>query len=694
MSVSRLNVASRRRLGALLIAAVAAAASLVAAVPAQAAFSTPACQGAAIQGIGASFQAVAQGKFQQDFASNSPANGGCAPTAPSIFYDPQGSGAGRAALGEVGGANPTGGRNTQYFFAGSDQPPNGTQRLDIEQARDAAHTNPRTDDDSTLHVFPVAVGAITIGVHLPNDAGGKVCQIAPGGEGDLVPSNTADATARFELPSNARLEEAFAGDDEVDTWGELVPDITGTGCATAPITRVVRTDSSGTTFAFKQWLQLVAGGGASARHWAQLSSGAPGAIGNQNWYVGGPEASNNTATASGAQGGSHPIVRGFENTGVASGIEITPGSIGYVDLATGAATGTLTSTPCTTTCGNVPGGTHTANDTNDPTFWLPVKNGSGTFTEPSLPASGSNPPTYKSTRASADKGANCKSTTFNNIPGGSDPTLGDWSFTTGMNDTGGTDHYGICAQTYQLAFDDYGAAYNALNNDCVGNERKARTVSDYEQSALSDTTQNDLSKVDYSKVASSTLAISRAGAAQIGFDKAGTGCASTGSGGGGGGGGGGGSTTGGGGTTPPPGLAPTTMSIASATTDKTGKITLSVTTSKAGTLTGVANGVAAYRVPGVGPAIEAKRKKKKRKPKPRSLSYGSGSAVASAAGPATLTILPSAAAKSALAAGKTIRVSIAVTFTPADGSASATDTRGVTVKGTKKAKKKKKRSRR
>jgi ABC-type phosphate transport system substrate-binding protein len=694
---------SASRVAALLAAALTVA--LAGATSAQAAFSTSACQGAAIQGIGASFQANAQAKFQQDFAANSPALGGCAPTSPSIFYDPQGSGAGRAALGEIGGTNPTGGRNTQYFFAGTDQPPNDAQRLQAEQAQNNSGGNPRADDDSPMHVFPVAVGAITITVNMPLDTSGKVCQIDPAGaDGDIVPSNTADSTARFHVPSNARWEAAFAGDDEVGTWGQLIPDITGTGCAATPITRVVRTDSSGTSFAFKQWLQLISADGRTTHKWAQLQPSDTGTIGNQNWYTGGARVGN-TATTTGEQGGAHPIKRGFENTGVAAVIQATPGSIGYVDLATSAATGTGTATPCTgATCPNVPGTpAPNANNTNDPTFWVNIKNGSGTFAEPTLPAGSGNPPTYKSTRVAADKGANCLNTTFNNLPSSpSDPTLGNWSFTTGMNDTGGSDHYGVCAQTYDEAFDDYAAAYNALNNDCVGNERKARTVKDYLTSALSDQTQSDLAKVDYARVSPATLAVSRAGAAAIGFDKAGTGCAATqqqqqnnnttNN-----------NTTNNTTTTTNsnqvPVVVPTSsdFTLASSSVAKaTGVITLSLQAPKAGTFTGTANGVATYQVPGVGPAVAAKKKRKKpAKPKPKNLTYGSGSAATQSAGPVTLTIAPSAAAKSALAKGQKIAVNVTVRFTPGDGTAPTTQTRSVTVKGTKKpAKKKKKRSRR
>src|SRR5262249_56553447 len=74
--------------------------------------------------------------------------------------------------------------------------------------------------------------------------------------------------------SNVELEKVFAGEDT--TWGQVFPWIAGNGqpnaaaCAATPIKRVVRVDSSGTTFALKQFLASIN----PTRGWAGLDNTA------------------------------------------------------------------------------------------------------------------------------------------------------------------------------------------------------------------------------------------------------------------------------------------------------------------------------------------------------------------------------------------------------------------------------------
>ncbi len=156
-------------------------------------------------------------------------------------------------------------------------------------------------------------------------------------------------------------------------------------------------------------------------------------------------------------------------------------------------------------------------------YWTQVQNGSGEFTEPTASVDG-----YKSTTTTPEKGANCLLASFSGVPTtpAADPTLGDWSQTSGVNSPQG---YGICTFTYGLVFDD--------NADVWGNsgeeESKARTVKDYWEGALTDGTQGQLFPADYAPLPANILAIARTGIAAVDWEK--------------------GEGGGGGGTTVPPG---------------------------------------------------------------------------------------------------------------------------------------------
>lgn len=511
----------KTRCGVALVAVTGMVAAL--APSAQAAFTTAACGGVAVNGRGASFQAGAQTAFSENFHSTAP--GACGAGGPAISYDPPGSGAGRAAFGEGSGT-----RDPSIRYIAFDEAPTPTQRSQIEQG--GAGTN----DDGKLHVIPVAVGSIPIIVNFPNG-----CTIPPAlqDKADPTPPGNNDDTEntqRFLAGSpttvNATWEKAWAG--EITTWNDLVPGITGNGCANKPIQRIVRSSSSGTTFAFKKWLKSVN----PAHSWEE-----PG-LANTSWLnVGGaPEVQKP------ASGGNGPL---------AALVNATDGSIGYGDLKTDRDAG-FSKTKCTTGSSGCP----------DDTFWVRVKNGSGQLQDPQKETLG-----YKDNTLT---GANCDQATITGTPGGADPTLGDWS---GVSAVASTNGYAICAPTYMGVWDDASTVYC----NAQAEQDKFRTVVDYVKSIITTDGQNKLSGRDYSKLPTTLLGNANTGVNALDWAKTGgSACPAPPPSGGG--------TppppSGGGVATPPPSTPTASLAIASASVAKDATVTISSRVSGAGTLSG------------------------------------------------------------------------------------------------------------
>ncbi len=200
----------------LIAAAVAAALGLaLAPAPSQAAFSTEPCQGAAIQGIGASFANTAQAAWKAKFTTF------CGGLAPDVSYNGAGSGAGLESLGARRGANTDGknSRNGVPRFAGTDDPPTPTQVNDINRGTDAA------GDEGAIQVIPAAVGAVAPLVNFPDDCD---VNLLPVGEktaeqdkdGDVV----SDDVVRV-LFTKTKWEAAWKKDPAADNWKELFPSL-------------------------------------------------------------------------------------------------------------------------------------------------------------------------------------------------------------------------------------------------------------------------------------------------------------------------------------------------------------------------------------------------------------------------------------------------------------------------------------
>lgn len=411
-----------RGLGA--VASLAAAVAIAGVVPGSAAAAFPTtddstCENSttsaySLIGGGASFARVAQLSWgaaivAQDTSAQTNNGFGAAFTSPlcsayaiggaaSVQYAPLGSGAGRAAFGATGTANQrhTGAVVTHYGrpvdFGGADEAPRAGE-LTNANAGDTS----TAADDATLHTIPVAQSSIAIDVQLPDG-----CTVANG------------SGANQRRIQDTRAENAFAGDAAVDTWGELfgTAAVSGTSggvdCDNVLFNRVVRLDSSGTTFQFKRFLERTNGG----RGWSALA--------NVDWT------NRATRLLAGARNGA-----GAQLTAL-SGLTTTSGGVGggiaYADLATSRVRGFNWS------------------GASDQSFWAYV-NGYRSTTYYS-PASGVTGDT-----SATPTGANCATAAYADSRTGTLPanTTASWF---DVDATTSSLTFPICALTYALAWED------------------------------------------------------------------------------------------------------------------------------------------------------------------------------------------------------------------------------------------------
>jgi len=453
-----LGTSGRRRLGVALAGAVTAVA--FAAPAAQADFTIPACGGSAIKGVGSSLQNVAQ---QNYLSVNFGGSEGCPGIpSPAVTYNTgfatTGSGAGLRAMGSADGN-----RESQNFgarFGGTDDAPTPTQQAFMNNGADAG-----TADDAKIHIIPIATAAVTAVVNLPD-----ACRAV----GTGAPTGDFDATSGRVQISNDKLAKAFAGVSGGQTWGDLLPTATGT-CATAPVRRIVRQDSSGSTYVFKQYLN-------------RTSPGTFDTAANTTW-PNGPV----TATASAC------TVSLCSNTASGGGslrtlLGLTDGGIGYLALSdTRSGFDKSDALPPATSV--------------DDTYFLQLQNNPGGSTtgykDPALDATG--------WKTGGTKGSNCVSIPSLTLPAGADPTLGDWSPT---NPTGGSG-YPACALTWDLAFDDNAPAWGKNDTE----QAKARTLKDYLTFVVSSVGQAGLLSNDYAPLSPTLLAAAQTGVNAIGWDK-------------------------------------------------------------------------------------------------------------------------------------------------------------------------------
>lgn len=416
--------ACRGRLIPACIISTAAIAALVAPGVASAkGVSKQACTGVAITGQGASVENVAQGLWTPAFNTSSDVYAcsgtqGPAPHGtPKVTYDSTSSGAGLRSWG-VEPKSPTevvfGPTNA---FVGTAEAPNSAQLKEIE-----AHES--TPTASTVETIPVGQFALTIYVNLPT--GCTATNTVSGAEGRLV---LTDAT----------LVGIYEG--TITKWGQLKDGgdtLTPSTCDEDTITPVVRGESAGTTNVLKKFLNLIdpaAQETASGDEtWVALSEGKL----NTVW----PKA---TAVVKTTKSG---------DSGEASLVASTPGSIGYSNLAELRALNEFSGS------GN---GAGTAK------FWVELQN-SVKGKAPKLKYTYADPASNGDAAAAAS--ANCAKTKYSNGAGVAFPpenTLVPWNeVTSELKEKA----YALCNFTYALAVTKYSLLSGAT-------EAEAQTVQNY-----------------------------------------------------------------------------------------------------------------------------------------------------------------------------------------------------------------------
>jgi hypothetical protein len=582
----------RVALAALCAMAIVVVALATAPPQAHAAFALNKCEGSEITGEGSSLQVTAQANWISQIFDTT-LYGGCGASAPKVTFTKASSGCGLDAMGAGGPASgcsfgeakaaeweKPGFRAGNVRFGAADFAPTPEEEKNI----DNGPTGAGTAGAGELHVIPVAGAAITTVVHFPN---GCALQnpAQPGGNGDTSTGGLAakekgtgsevegqnndpvgaftgdkfsNQTLRVHI-SDQKLEEIWQG--HITTWGEVVPQAdfleaapngvskTQEECAKMPIIRIVREDTSGTTYNFKHFLALLpfSGSKGGSALWTSASS----EVGTKNtaWPLGsatetgippsvGNEASGHKNECTVAES-LHQICRSLEGSGgsLSNAVIATSGSIGYLDLATAREKGYYM-VPNAKKPGEagfeeevIEGGKKVIKNEDHRTYWIPLEPvrppasesetgtlDAGVFVEPTVEA--------KSHFNGADetKGANCAGADYRGIPTtpASDLTLGDWSNAIATGATAEafskapTTAYPVCALTYDLAFDDDATVYG----NTPAEEAKARTVKDYLTSVVSTAGQFDLPQFDYAALPTTIVESAENGVAAIGWNKA------------------------------------------------------------------------------------------------------------------------------------------------------------------------------
>jgi len=594
---------------------------------AEAAFTTGKCAGADIIGRGASF---ARDAHNNVFIPNfKPTYCKGTPKLASVTYEALGSGEGRKTVKE---------RGLAPRFGMSDEPPTASEMNEMNVGGTVtggvftADSDP--SNDGKIHVIPAAVGAVAALVNFPTGCDVTKLDVASRtAEENLDADGTPDDVVRV-LFTKAEFEAIWSqgtSGDPLVSWKDVFPELDAVAACEKPIIRVVRFDDSGTSFAFKDYLNTIDAGEGWLTTYVNSANKTrvwPAPAGAEAPAVGAVSPTESQCGTTPAPGGKLADSEDHLTSGCANGngelvkklVEVD-GSVGYSDISTARnnSTGSLAITP----------------ETNDnDTYWTEIQNGANTFTEPTADPKGF--------RSDGAKGANCEETEFENVPA---TTFGNWEKASGVKSPVG---YGICTMTYGLVFDD--------NSDVWGGspaeEAKARTVKDYWENVVSEAAQAGLFGNDYARLPEDILVISRAGVASVNWEGA------AGGGGGGGGNGGGGSSTGGGSTVQP--LTPSNLFSLpkKAISSKTGQATVTVKIPGPGKveLIGTAN------VPGA----KASRTHMKK------ILVGKVTLTAGKAGTYNLTLKPSGAAKKRLRKKGKLRVNLQVTFTPTGGTANTT----------------------
>jgi ABC-type phosphate transport system substrate-binding protein len=503
---------------------IASAASAVAVIPATASAVTKPdlgqqCSGANIIGRGSTFQNPAQIVWNPTFntslnskACNGVEIAGKKTTAkPTVLYKnteskDKGSGACLKAFGaEKHAVEP------EYSFCGTDEAPNATQKKEIEE-----HFQPGYESEG-LETIPVLQGAVAIIVHLP--------------EGCKASSEVTEKGVLHKLGrlvfDDTTLEGIYAG--TINNWKQVVEAqgsghgndaLTCTGGTLeeeTPISRVVRTDHSGTTHIFKSFLEQVetkplpmekyeeaygTGGAKSStgcgegvtfppetRTWESVSEGCQ----NQRW----PEAAhvirNETETGNG---------------GVINLVNTTASSIGYADLAFVREKKFFSSLGMG---GENKKGSATKVGEQNTHFWAEIQNSKAGETL-----------TYADPASKGDTTAvalsNCKNTKYIENEGHEFPPASTRALWNQAKAALKDEHYAICGLTYDLAFRQYAAFLEPFSVSETEGKARATTAENYLLFEVnSGAGGKEIKNHDYEALPKEVLKLAEKGVEEIGY---------------------------------------------------------------------------------------------------------------------------------------------------------------------------------
>lgn len=338
-----------------------------------------------------------------------------------IYYKGTGSGSGITAFG--GNLSSPGARDQSISFIGTDDPMTPAQVAAANEGNNPTSASP-DGDDGVFHTIPVLQGSIAVIVNVPD-----ACR--PASFSNFRPVYPHGGTGA----TNNALEEVFSG--ERTTWGEfgyVLKSNLSTPCP-ATFKRVVRRDNSGTTFAFKKFLDSTDKN--DDTNWAANDEVAED---NTIWLG---HSRDRDGTCDGNDGGAltPPYIctgTGSGNSFLADVVYATDGAIGYGDLATARAKDF-----------DFDG----AGALSDDTYWLKVyqPGPNPVLRDPALDQQNG----WKATATTAQKGANCsKYQRYLNVPSN---TKSDWSSV--IMDQSTVNVYPLCILSYMGAFEDMEDAY-------------------------------------------------------------------------------------------------------------------------------------------------------------------------------------------------------------------------------------------
>lgn len=395
-----------------------------------------------------------------------------------LDFRPSGSG---SALDIVGGKNATDPRSwtdaisgttfTDVAFAATDDPPTETQIADAEKLS-AQH-----NAEGNLLTIPVGQVAIGVQVRLPDG-----CQVAD---------------SNFRQISRSAVNLAFEGVST--TWSAIFgtqikassgSPLTDAQCQGKSFDRVVRKDSSGSTFLFKRYLyQSSHSAGGDNFDWRDPTEG--GALANNAWPAGG------TDVVTGAENGAGSLLDKLSTLG-------TDGGIGYADVGTarGRDYGWSSSS-----------GSYVANDTK---LWLRSQR---------IVNTGYNSPAKVNDQAAtgANAGAACENVTYSNEP---TSDLGASWFDVTANQT--SVDFPICGLTYQMTwlwgFDTEASRFKPVQAGATQDE--VRGYRDFIRYAVGiikpGVGPSKLAPLGYSKLPTDVAATAKCQAKQVGWLRAST----------------------------------------------------------------------------------------------------------------------------------------------------------------------------